>query len=358
MNEFTGKKRSSDSPEFLKISEKLFNPAEEYLGTDKEVNKMIPLVSVLIITYQHAPFIRDCLEGVLMQETDFPVEILIGEDGSTDGTREICIGYAEKYPDKIRLFLRNRETSNYYDKKSGRTIRFNGKWNKKNSRGKYIAVCEGDDYWTDPLKLQKQADFLESNDDYILVVGGYEILDSKTGKREKVIKQIHQYDAGREDGYSFTLETASKVWITKTLTMMYRKKTSEQINKKLYQYIYSRDVHTVYHLLQEGKGFYFTELFGVYRLHDGGVFSSLSSREAAILRVKINRELYQVNREKNSRIMYLLALSSLIKAFPHINKDFECSIYRLYLMMLKLVRTPGEFRMFIRTFRISMINRM
>ncbi|MDZ7795668.1 MAG: glycosyltransferase [Candidatus Marinimicrobia bacterium] len=66
------------------------------------------LVSVVVVTYQHSNYIKDCLDGILMQKTDFPVEILLGEDASTDGTREICIEYANKYPDKIRLFLHHR----------------------------------------------------------------------------------------------------------------------------------------------------------------------------------------------------------------------------------------------------------
>ena len=82
-------------------------PVEEYPNSVSTK----PTVSVCVQTYQHTHFIRDCLEGILMQETDFPFEILLGEDASTDGTREICIEYADKYPDKIRLFLHHRENN-------------------------------------------------------------------------------------------------------------------------------------------------------------------------------------------------------------------------------------------------------
>ena len=104
--------------------------------------------------------LRDCLDGILMQKTDFPYEIIIGEDGSTDGTREICIEYANKYPNLIRLFLRDRNVS-HLTNKDGNDIMLNGKFQKLHARGKYYAPCEGDDYWTDPYKLQKQVDFLE-----------------------------------------------------------------------------------------------------------------------------------------------------------------------------------------------------
>jgi len=120
-----------------------------------------PVVSVFVQTYQQVNYIKDCLEGILMQQTDFPFEILLGEDQSTDGTREICIEYAERSPDKIRLFLHHRE--NNIKINGNFTSRFNVIYNLFSARGKYIAVCEGDDYWTDPLKLQKQVDFMEAN---------------------------------------------------------------------------------------------------------------------------------------------------------------------------------------------------
>lgn len=126
-----------------------------------------PIVSVCVQTYQQASYIKECLEGILMQETDFPYEILLGEDDSNDGTREICIEYAQKYPDKIRLFLHDRE--NNIQIHGYPTGRFNYLNNIFSSNGKYIAVCEGDDYWIDPLKLQKQIDILEKNVEYGLV---------------------------------------------------------------------------------------------------------------------------------------------------------------------------------------------
>jgi len=125
-----------------------------------------PLVSVCVITFQHKNYIKECLDGILMQKTNFPFEILLGEDASTDGTREICMEYAKKYSDKIRLFLHKRENNiKYYGNFSGK---FNILYNYLISKSKYIAICEGDDYWTDPYKLQKQVDLLESNNDFAM----------------------------------------------------------------------------------------------------------------------------------------------------------------------------------------------
>lgn len=116
-----------------------------------------PLVSICSITYNHAPFIRQCLDGFLMQQCNFPIEIIINDDCSTDGTTEIIREYAEKYPDKI--FPIFHEENLYSQGVRGMFQKFV----YPKARGKYIALCEGDDYWTDPLKLQKQVDFLESH---------------------------------------------------------------------------------------------------------------------------------------------------------------------------------------------------
>ena len=123
-----------------------------------------PLVSVLVISFQHEKYIKQCLEGILMQKTNIDYEIIIGEDDSSDGTREICIEYAKKYPDIIRLFLNSRQ--NNILKYKSPTFHFNSLNNLFNAKGKYIAFCEGDDYWIDPLKLQKQINFLETNKNF------------------------------------------------------------------------------------------------------------------------------------------------------------------------------------------------
>jgi len=124
-----------------------------------------PLVSVIIQTYQHAAFITECIEGVLKQRVNFNYEIIIGEDNSDDGTREICTEYAEKFPNLIRLFLHHRENVIFLN--NAPSGRFNLLYILSKANGKYIAFCEGDDYWTDTNKLQKQVDFLETNPDYV-----------------------------------------------------------------------------------------------------------------------------------------------------------------------------------------------
>ncbi len=117
-----------------------------------------PLVTVRTSTYQHGPYIKECIEGVLMQKTTFPFEFIIGEDFSTDGTREIVFEYAKKYPDIIRVITADYNVG----------VKANGRRSFRAWRGKYFATCEGDDYWTDPNKLQAQVDILEANPEYSL----------------------------------------------------------------------------------------------------------------------------------------------------------------------------------------------
>lgn len=118
------------------------------------------LVSVLCTAYNHEQYIRSALESFVSQQTDFAFEVLVNDDASTDGTAAIIREYEEKYPEIIRPFY---QSENQFSKGIG-TIYENIFY--PNARGKYFAFCEGDDYWTDESKLQRQVDFLESHPDY------------------------------------------------------------------------------------------------------------------------------------------------------------------------------------------------
>jgi len=132
-----------------------------------------PLVTVRTSTYQHGPYIRECIEGVLAQKTNFPFEFIIGEDFSTDGTREIVFEYAKKYPDIIRVLTADYNVGAKAN--GGRCIQA--------SRGKYMAICEGDDYWHDPNKLQRQVEILEKDPGVSLVATDGDGLFMKKNRR-------------------------------------------------------------------------------------------------------------------------------------------------------------------------------
>ncbi len=128
-----------------------------------DVRECKPKVSVCVLAYNHGPFIAQCLDSLLNQRTTFAYEICIGEDESSDQTREICERYADKYPARIRLFLRSRKDAIFVNGRP--TGRFNFIKTLEAARGEYVAICEGDDYWTDENKLQLQVDALESRPD-------------------------------------------------------------------------------------------------------------------------------------------------------------------------------------------------
>lgn len=157
-----------------------------------------PLISVMVQTYKHQEFIKDCLESILKQETEFTFEILLGEDGSTDATRDICIEYAENYPEKIRLFLHHPE--NKIKVLNILTGNFNALYNFFSARGKFIAFCEGDDFWKDPTKLQKQVDLLRSNSEIVLTYHSF-IEVNKKGEplRKELILQQPRQDITQEN---------------------------------------------------------------------------------------------------------------------------------------------------------------
>ena len=170
--------------------------------------KQTPLVSVVTLAYNHGKYIRQCLDGFVMQQTDFPFEVIIHDDASTDDTAEIIREYEMKYPDIIKPVY---QTENQYSKK----VPIGATYLYPKAQGKYIAECEGDDWWTDPHKLQKQVDFLESHPDYLLCSTGYSTFTMKDGSTRKVGK----YKGGRD----ITLKKLMKKNLIGTLTVLYRR---------------------------------------------------------------------------------------------------------------------------------------
>lgn len=149
-----------------------------------------PVLSVCLITYNHSKYIRQSIDAVLMQTANFPWELIIADDNSTDGTRNILLEYKEKHPDRIKLILQEKNvgaSKNWYDMITS-------------PQSKYIALCEGDDYWTDPLKLQKQVDFLEANADFVACFHPIKVVDSNGNLiRESKNSFVHNKDLSRED---------------------------------------------------------------------------------------------------------------------------------------------------------------
>ncbi|MBC3757751.1 glycosyltransferase [Hyunsoonleella sp. SJ7] len=224
-----------------------------------------PVVSVCVQTYNHVSYIKQCLDGILMQKTDFEFEIIIGEDESSDGTRDICIAYAKKHLDKIRLFLRSRKDVIYINDKP--TGRFNVIENLKASKGKYIALCEGDDYWTDSLKLQKQVDFMEENPEYGICFHNVEQLNSLSELKRDTIPNVVKDEQFAIKDYILANKTA-------TCSIMFKRKNlniGELPN--WFKKLPFADLAMILIVMKNSnkKGMVLKDKMGVYRIHENGV---------------------------------------------------------------------------------------
>jgi glycosyltransferase involved in cell wall biosynthesis len=233
-----------------------------------------PLVSVCMITYNHEAFISQAIEGILMQKANFPIELIIGEDCSNDRTREICLEYQQEYPEIIRILPREKNfgmTPNFVD-----TL--------KNCRGKYIALCEGDDYWTDKSKLQKQVDFLEANPDFAICFHRVKVV------HENIDKESYLSNPNQKEVTAFEDLTYGNY--IHTLSCVFRNNLFED-----FPYWFKDMPIGDYplHLLnaQYGKIKFFEETMGVYRIHKGGIWGHLDNKEIMPKTVLILEQLYQ-----------------------------------------------------------------
>lgn len=257
------------------------------------------VVSVACITYNHAPYIRQCLEGFLMQKTNFPIEIIVHDDASTDGTDDIIREYVLKYPELFKVIL---QEENQYSKGVDVLSLV-----LERSAGKYIALCEGDDYWTDPLKLQKQVDFLENNPEYVMCSHRFKQLKQSTGD----ITDDWYGTLSNSVHYDLDTIISFKEWYTQTVTILFRK-TSLKLTK-LNLYKQTRDLVLVYHILQSGCGVMLNEFMSVYRKHKGGVWTGVSYDKQITMDIKTCIFIYEVEKDMNTAMM----LCNRLNLFGH-----------------------------------------
>ncbi|GCD77349.1 glycosyl transferase [Thermaurantimonas aggregans] len=236
-----------------------------------------PLVSICMITYNHEPYIREAIEGVLKQITNFDFELIIGEDCSTDRTREICLEYQRKNPDVIRLLLREKNIG----------MMPNFLQTLEACQGKYIALCEGDDYWTDPLKLQKQVDFLEAHPDFVGAFHDCIILNQADGSQRLRIGLTHIDEEA--DMASIIRQKNSP-----TASLLFKNCFSKDFWPQNADQISQGDYLLVVLLARYGKFKYFPEPMSLYRIHEGGVWSSKTRLYTTEQDIKFYTYLYQL----------------------------------------------------------------
>ncbi len=217
-----------------------------------------PLVSICCITYNHEKYIKDAIEGFLMQKTSFPIEIIIYDDASTDKTVDIIKEYEAKYSE---LFNCMYQKENQYSKGVRGIV---AKFTFPLAKGKYIALCEGDDYWTDSNKLQKQVDFLEVNPEYTMCFHGAEVLCDGVGKINGLYEDLENRD--------YTGHDIFPTWRVPTASVVFRSKYIQQISEKLLNPGYYYGDTIVYLTLAEyGKLYCYKKKMSIYRRQPGSI---------------------------------------------------------------------------------------
>ena len=211
-----------------------------------------------MITYEHEQYLTDAINGVLMQECDFGVELIIADDCSPDCTKEIVEGFRNH---------RNYHWIKYTRHSENKGVMANFVWALKQAKGKYIALCEGDDFWIEPLKLNKQVSFLSQNLEYSITTSNSWIVEGNNTRQFEF--PINSFNAlGRKKQYSKLL--LSKSWLPiLNILFVNRKSVIEgiQLNpSNLYG-----DFQIIFNNLKIGKFYYFSEIMGVYRIHDRGI---------------------------------------------------------------------------------------
>lgn len=216
------------------------------------------MVSICIPTYNQAKYIADAIEGCINQKTRFLYEIIIRDDFSNDGTRQIISAYQEKYPELIKVIY---EQENLYS----RGVKIFPAFGSA-IRGKYIALNEGDDYWQDPYKLEKQILFLENNPEYVLTVHGADVIDDS----KKVVGEITPSRVERD--YDTTDLILGGGEMIATNSMIFRSKYIYEL-PPFYYHAYVEDYPLIIFLSTKGKVHYFPDKMSVYRKNAQGSWS-------------------------------------------------------------------------------------
>ncbi|MBM4075157.1 MAG: glycosyltransferase [Planctomycetes bacterium] len=222
----------------------------------------LPRVSVLMLAYNHDRFIGQAIESVVSQECDFPIELIIGEDCSTDDTRQICQQYAVRHPDKIQLMLHESNVGALE----------NAKRVYDSCRGEYLAVCEGDDYWTDRRKLDRQVAALDAHSHWSACYHRVRVLFEDAAGDETFFPTV-------VPGEELTLEQLAAENCVSTCSVMYRRQLVPELpDWFLKLQLADWPLNILY--ASHGPFGYLNDVMSVYRRHAGGMWSTLNFASA------------------------------------------------------------------------------
>jgi glycosyltransferase involved in cell wall biosynthesis len=305
-------------------------------------------VSVLITTYKHERYIGECLDSILSQETDFRYEVIVGVDDGGDRTAEICLEYQRKYPGLLRVII--NEKDNVLTVKGARTGRYNFLNILSKAVGKYIARCDGDDYWTDRKKLQKQVDFLEANSDCVVCHAWHEY--AHPSENGYVIKPAPTEGQGYLPAEKSTAKEIfeNKLRI-KSRTIMFRNVLKE-IPEWFHKITYG-DVAVSMMLGKFGKFGFINEVVAVYRLTGEGASTAGKEKPEFVLKQFIE----WVRIWEYGLIHYDFeykneALTTIYSFYDVIFRKYNYS-FKTFRKMLKYVLLESQLGFFTRL-RISM----
>jgi glycosyltransferase involved in cell wall biosynthesis len=246
------------------------------------MQKQKPLVSVHLLTYNHAKFIAQSIESVVNQQTSFPFEIVIGDDHSTDGTSQIVDQYAAQYPDLIKVV--RGKTNGGPQPNSIRIL--------ENSQGKYMAALEGDDYWIDPLKLQKQVDFMEQNPDFAICFTNTRVEFFENNEEPYLLNSNIEKDV-------FELKdliAETEVWFMGTATLFYTMSSIFPVQPWFHK-TKSGDIPMIMLAARHGKIKYLPDVTAAYRRHAAGASNTDHKDDAKFLE---NRIMMYTNLDKDT----------------------------------------------------------
>lgn len=268
-----------------------------------------PLLSICCITFNHYNYLRSALEGFINQDVDFLVEILIHDDCSTDGTRKIIWEFGEKYPDKVFPVL---QTENQYSKIGPQRMASNF---LQQAKGKYIALCEGDDYWTDPQKLSRQVAFLEDNRDFSVCFHGCQILENGILKDDYITAK--RLDKGKSVYDTYDLAKGNFIH---TPSIVYRN-SPKIYEEEMFLKSEVGDYMLLLLLSLQGKIKRLEWDMAVYRIHGEGVWSNINEKV-----------------KKDKIIAYLRLLEKYFR-HPSVNIIASRLKYEIYVRMKSNLKT-------------------
>ena len=306
------------------------------------VKQETPLVVIWCLIYNQKKYIRNTLDGFLMQETKFPIEIIVHDDLSTDGTTDIVKEYCVKYPN---IFIHIIEKENQWSKGGLKTII--ELMNSNFRKGKYIAICEGDDYWTDPQKLQKQVDFLESHPSYSMCF--------HSAKKKYETDAIAWIDCEHIKDKDYDATDLFINWTVPTASMLFRKEAMDfYANLKGPNRIQNYDIFIILSCAMTGKIRGMSSQMSVYRIQGGG----LTYNKAALLKCTMNnpdhfqclKENFPIVESKyvNHTISktffersliqptFCARLSDMYSSFVY---DYKCFFYYMFRSIMKLPKS-------------------